>query len=167
MANMSLSADTSEAKPRYWRRLIIGLVVVIVLIAVIAAGKVGLVMKQMSSFKPPTPPTVTTTEATMQDWSNKFDTVGSLRAWRGTDLSTEIAGLVRSVHFRSGQSVAEGEVLVELNADAGGARPICEKLLACGLLAKETHDHTIRITPPLVLTQDQADWIARQFEMVL
>ena len=55
----------------------------------------------------------------------------------------------------------------ELNADAGGARPICEKLLACGLLAKETHDHTIRITPPLVLTQDQADWIARQFEMVL
>src|SRR5471032_2708678 len=58
-------------------------------------------------------------------------------------------------------------IAIELHADAGGARPICEKLLACGLLAKETHDHTIRITPPLVLTQDQADWIARQFEMVL
>src|SRR5471032_1932691 len=58
-------------------------------------------------------------------------------------------------------------IALELHADAGGARPICEKLLARGLLAKETHDHTIRITPPLVLTQDQADWIARQFEMVL
>jgi ornithine--oxo-acid transaminase len=58
-------------------------------------------------------------------------------------------------------------IAVELHADAGGARPICEKFLARGLLAKETHEHTIRITPPLVLTQDQADWIARQFEMVL
>jgi len=58
-------------------------------------------------------------------------------------------------------------IAVELHADAGGARPVCEKLLACGLLAKETHEHTIRIAPPLVLTQDQADWIAKQFEMVL
>lgn len=58
-------------------------------------------------------------------------------------------------------------IAVELHADAGGARPVCEKLLACGLLAKETHGHTIRIAPPLVLSQGQADWIARQFEMVL
>ena len=58
-------------------------------------------------------------------------------------------------------------IAIELHADAGSARPICEKLLACGLLAKETHEHTIRITPPLILTQDQPDWIARQFEMVL
>jgi len=58
-------------------------------------------------------------------------------------------------------------IAVELYPDAGGARPICEKLLARGLLAKETHEHIIRIAPPLVLTQDQADWIARQFAVVL
>ena len=56
---------------------------------------------------------------------------------------------------------------VELHADAGGARPVCEALQARGLLAKETHDHTIRIAPPLILTPDQADWIADQFAAVL
>ena len=44
---------------------------------------------------------------------------------------------------------------------------MCEKLVARGLLAKETHDHTIRIAPPLILTADQADWIAEQFAAVL
>ena len=58
-------------------------------------------------------------------------------------------------------------IAVELNADAGGARRICEALQARGLLAKETHDHTIRIAPPLILTDSQADWIAEQFEGVL
>jgi ornithine--oxo-acid transaminase len=56
---------------------------------------------------------------------------------------------------------------VELEPAAGGARPICEALAARGLLAKETHGHTIRITPPLSLTADQADWIAEQFAAVL
>jgi ornithine--oxo-acid transaminase len=56
---------------------------------------------------------------------------------------------------------------VELHAEAGGARSVCEALQARGLLAKETHEHTIRIAPPLILTDAQADWIAEQFEAVL
>ena len=56
---------------------------------------------------------------------------------------------------------------VELHAEAGGARRVCEALQARGLLAKETHAHTIRIAPPLILTDAQADWIAEQFEAVL
>ena len=56
---------------------------------------------------------------------------------------------------------------VELYPEAGGARPVCEALRGRGLLAKETHDHTIRIAPPLILTADQADWIAEQFAAVL
>jgi ornithine--oxo-acid transaminase len=58
-------------------------------------------------------------------------------------------------------------IAVELHAEAGGARPVCEALQARGLLAKETHDHTIRIAPPLILTETQADWIAEQFAAVL
>ena len=56
---------------------------------------------------------------------------------------------------------------IELHPDAGGARGVCEKLQARGVLAKETHDHTIRITPPLILSADQADWIVEQFCAVL
>ena len=58
-------------------------------------------------------------------------------------------------------------IAVELHPDAGGARRVCEALQARGLLAKETHEHTIRIAPPLILTDAQADWIAEQFAAVL
>jgi len=58
-------------------------------------------------------------------------------------------------------------IAVELHADVGGARPVCEALRELGLLCKETHDHTIRIAPPLVISEDQADWIAEQFDMVV
>jgi ornithine--oxo-acid transaminase len=56
---------------------------------------------------------------------------------------------------------------VELHPEAGGARQVCEALQDRGLLAKETHEHTIRIAPPLILTEDQADWIAEQFAAAL
>ncbi len=58
-------------------------------------------------------------------------------------------------------------IAVELYRDAGGARKVCEQLQARGLLAKETHEHTIRVTPPLILSAAQADWIAGQFQAVL
>lgn len=38
---------------------------------------------------------------------------------------------------------------IELEASAGGARKYCEQLSELGVLCKETHDHVIRIAPPL------------------
>ncbi|TWA62033.1 ornithine--oxo-acid transaminase [Azospirillum brasilense] len=56
---------------------------------------------------------------------------------------------------------------VELHPEAGGARRCCEALRARGVLAKDTHDHTIRIAPPLVITRAQVDWALEQFDAVL
>ena len=56
---------------------------------------------------------------------------------------------------------------VELDRAAGGARPYCEALKARGVLAKDTHEHSIRIAPPLVIIEDQVDWALEQFEAVL
>ncbi len=47
---------------------------------------------------------------------------------------------------------------IELHAEAGGARAYCQKLMAEGLLCKETHDHIIRIAPPLVIGKADIDW---------
>jgi len=58
-------------------------------------------------------------------------------------------------------------IAVELHREAGGARRVCEALQSRGLLAKETHENTIRIAPPLILTEPQADWIAEQFAAVM
>lgn len=47
---------------------------------------------------------------------------------------------------------------IELDPSAGGARRYCEALQDEGVLAKETHTHTIRIAPPLVITEREVDW---------
>ena len=52
---------------------------------------------------------------------------------------------------------------VELHPDAGGARAYVKKLQSLGVLCKETHDHTIRIAPPLVITADEVDWAVERF----
>ena len=56
---------------------------------------------------------------------------------------------------------------VELHPDAGGAGPVCKSLQKLGLLCKETHEHTIRIAPPLVITADQVDWALDKFATAL
>jgi ornithine--oxo-acid transaminase len=56
---------------------------------------------------------------------------------------------------------------VELLPEAGGARPYCEKLMEKGLLCKDTHQHTIRLAPPLIITQETIDWALEQISSVL
>ena len=47
------------------------------------------------------------------------------------------------------------------------ARPYCERLKELGLLCKETHDTTIRLAPPLVITKEELDWALDRIEQVL
>jgi ornithine--oxo-acid transaminase len=45
-------------------------------------------------------------------------------------------------------------------------RPICEKLMEKGVLAKDTHEKTIRFAPPLVITRDEVDWAIERIREV-
>jgi ornithine--oxo-acid transaminase len=56
---------------------------------------------------------------------------------------------------------------VELKKEAGLARPYCERLMAEGLLCKETHDQVIRFAPPLIITKDEIDWALLRIEKVI
>ena len=76
-------------------------------------------------------------------------------------LNTIQSGAIKNVRGR-GLMIA-----VELHPEAGGARAYCQALQTRGLLCKETHDHTIRIAPPLVITEAQVDWALEQFDAVL
>ena len=49
----------------------------------------------------------------------------------------------------------------------GKARPYCEALKEEGVLCKETHDHVIRIAPPLVVTREELDWAFERIAKVL
>ncbi|HSE39789.1 MAG TPA: aminotransferase class III-fold pyridoxal phosphate-dependent enzyme, partial [Acidobacteriota bacterium] len=56
---------------------------------------------------------------------------------------------------------------IELKPEAGGARRFCEALKERGMLCKETHEHVIRIAPPLVISQEEVDWAFDQIQAVL
>jgi membrane fusion protein (multidrug efflux system) len=61
------------------------------------------------------PATVSTMVITSSEWQPKLSSVGNVRAFRGVELSTEVAGLVATVPIKSGQDVKEGELLIKLN----------------------------------------------------
>ncbi|MDR7145640.1 ornithine--oxo-acid transaminase [Rhizobium sp. BE258] len=56
---------------------------------------------------------------------------------------------------------------IELEPEAGGARQYCYGLKERGLLAKDTHEHTIRLAPPLVITKDQVEWAVSEIEKTI
>ena len=64
------------------------------------------------------PATVSAMKADYQLWQPQLNAVGTLRAVRGVDVTTEVAGLVRSINFKSGDEVKAGQVLAQLNADS-------------------------------------------------
>jgi len=56
---------------------------------------------------------------------------------------------------------------VELKPEAQGARRFCEALLNEGILAKETHESTIRFAPPLTIDKETIDWALTRIRRVL
>jgi len=101
------------------RRLVIVLALVIVLVGgavgfnMVKAHFIKLAMAQNATL----PQTVSTATAEYSDWQPQVQAVGSLRAIHGVEVTTEVAGLVRQVAFKSGTDARVGQTLVQLNAD--------------------------------------------------
>lgn len=56
---------------------------------------------------------------------------------------------------------------VDIDPAHGTGRDISEKLLARGVLVKDTHGSTIRLAPPLVISKEDLDWGLEQVRAVL
>ncbi|MBL7713973.1 MAG: ornithine--oxo-acid transaminase [Bdellovibrionales bacterium] len=56
---------------------------------------------------------------------------------------------------------------IEFKKEYGPARAVCEKLAIRGILCKDTHDQTMRITPPLIIGIEECDLIVEQIAAVL
>ena len=56
---------------------------------------------------------------------------------------------------------------VEMKEEAGPARKYCEQLQQNGILAKETHETTIRFAPPLIIDRETIDWAMPKIREVL
>jgi ornithine--oxo-acid transaminase len=55
---------------------------------------------------------------------------------------------------------------IEFYPDSFNARYYAERLKAVGILTKDTHEHTLRLAPPLVITRDEVDWLLERLAVV-
>ena len=62
---------------------------------------------------------------------------------------------------------AARDISILVQGPTGTGKEVCMRLAELGILAKDTHDHTIRVAPPLVITGDQVDWALEQIGAVL
>ena len=68
----------------------------------------------MAKMKPPAA-TVTAERAGTKEWIDRVQSIGTLIAIRGVDVSPEVAGIVKNYYFESGNDVEKGTKLVELD----------------------------------------------------
>jgi len=56
---------------------------------------------------------------------------------------------------------------VDIDPALGTGREVCERLMARGVLAKDTHGSTVRFAPPLVISEEDLHWGIDQLAAVL
>jgi membrane fusion protein (multidrug efflux system) len=99
------------------------MIIMLIAVGVVFIGVFGFLnfrsamIKKFMSAMPQPPQTVSTVTAAMQEWQPQIEAVGSLRAVNGADLAFEVSGIVKELHFKSGDDVAAGDILLTLRAD--------------------------------------------------
>jgi membrane fusion protein (multidrug efflux system) len=99
------------------------MVIMLIVVGILLGGVIGFnffkgyMMQKYMASAPIPPSTVSAMKADYQEWQPQLNAVGTLRAARGVDVTTEVAGLVRSINFKSGDEVKAGQILAQLNAE--------------------------------------------------
>jgi membrane fusion protein (multidrug efflux system) len=139
------------------KRMVYMLLGILLLVGAVVGWKYyGYVQYQKSAAAAPVPSsTVTSTKAEFQQWQPQITAVGTLRAMRGVDVTTEVAGLVRSIHFKSGDEVKAGQLLAQLNADSDVA--LLRSLEAAADLANTVYERDKALLSAEVLSKAQVD----------
>nr|WP_322940799.1 efflux RND transporter periplasmic adaptor subunit [Pseudomonas sp. s4] len=100
------------------RRMFIMLGVVLVVVLALAAYKGFSIYQQIQMFSAPQPAiSVSAAHAEEQPWQGRLPAIGTLKAFQGVDLAAEVDGIVREVMFESGQKVAQGQPLIQLDSE--------------------------------------------------
>lgn len=94
-------------------------------------------IKKYLGSRPQAVVAVSAIKAQNYQWQPQLKATGSVRAVRGINVTTEIAGMVKKIYFTPGAHVKEGDILVQLNVDAEIAQ--LNSLQATAELAKVTY----------------------------
>ncbi|OCT21659.1 efflux RND transporter periplasmic adaptor subunit [Pseudomonas putida] len=104
------------------RRMLIMLAVVLLIVLALGGIKAFSIYRQIQVFSAPKPAiSVAAAKAEQRQWQERLPAVGSLKALQGVELSLEVAGTVKHLHFDSGQQVKVGQLLLELDSEQEAA----------------------------------------------
>jgi membrane fusion protein (multidrug efflux system) len=139
------------------KRMVIMLAIVGLLLGGIIGFNIfkGVMMQKYMASAPVPPATVSTTKVDYQPWQPQISAIGTMRAIRGVDVTTEVAGLVRSMHFKSGDEVKSGQVLARLNDDTETAQ--LNSLQAAADLAATVYERDKQLLAAEVTSKAQVD----------
>lgn len=137
---------------------IIALGVLLVIAGAVAGVKALQIGRLIASGKEqggPPPETVSTAQVTRESWDRTVESVGSMRAVQGADLSTEESGVLTKILFENGAEVQQGDLLVELDTDTEQAN--LRSAEAEQHLARTVYDRTRRLRENNTVPQSDLD----------
>lgn len=98
-----------------FKRILVVLLVLVAILGTVAYFKAQQFQMMQEMLSQPQPPAViSATEAREESWQTRLQAAGSLVALNGTDVTTEIGGIISEIKFESGHVVKAGEVLLQL-----------------------------------------------------
>ena len=143
------------------------LLIVLVLLALVFGGIFGwkyYSMQQMAAQASHGQPAATVASATVrqEQWEPTLYAIGNLTAIQGVDVANEVAGIVDSVNFESGQQVKKGDVLVKL--DDRTDRAELQGLVAQRRLAEVQFDRLKKLLAQKSTSKSQYDEAQAQLQ---
>jgi membrane fusion protein, multidrug efflux system len=152
------------------KRMYIMLISLGILFGLIFLYKIAMMMlfkHFMAEYASPTV-TVSAMKADYSLWQPQINASASLRAVRGVNVTSEMAGMVQTIYFTPGSVVKKDTVLVQLNADSDIAQ--LNSLQASADLAKTIYQrdkaqYAIRAISKATLDTDAADLKSKQAQV--
>jgi membrane fusion protein (multidrug efflux system) len=138
-----------------FKRLLIVIVFSVVVFGGLFGTKVMQIQSAMANRQAPPPPVVAVTEVRQEVWQPSLSAVGSLSVDAGIDISNEVPGMVKAFHFKSGQRVKAGQLLVELDTSTDEAE--LDRLEAAQRLAKVKFDRSKQLIGKKMTSQSDYD----------
>lgn len=140
-------------------RVFLRVAVAVLAIGLIAAAVFTFKQQQNAargrSMAGPPPATVTDTRVQPLLWSQRIEAVGDVTAIQDVAIASEVPGKVASINFNSGAAVAEGDVLVRL--DAADERAQLDALRADLRLARLENDRVVKLRGTAAFSQALLD----------
>lgn len=137
--------------------------IIVAAIAAAAIPKILQIRKLMASAGQKGAPvaTVSTAEVVADKWERTVESIGSLRAVQGADLSTESPGVVSKIFFENGRQVKEGDLLLELDYETEAAN--LRSAEAEADLARTVYERTRKLRLNNTVPQSDLDAAESQF----